>query len=643
MIEFVRSPSKGLWAGLALWCGAGTLALPAACTNCVSFAPGAALGTVASNNLTEASGLAASRRNPGVLWTHNDGSKQSIYALGTNGARLATFDMNKNVDDVEDIAVGPGPGLAASYLYVGDIGGNQGTNTVRSDVKIVRIPEPAVDLTWEANPRSPDFDGVETFTLVYPDGSYDAEGLMVDPISGDLFVVTKQPGAARIYRANLTGATNKATLAMEFIRSQAFSLASAADISADGTQITLRREDFAMLWQRCDNEAVGTALARDGQSIPVIGPPTEPNGEGFGFLADGTGYVTISEGVASVIYFFASLCPAPPRFTLALSNASVFAGGSIQFRSVAVGLPAPTFSWRFNGQSLAGQTGSTLSLSNLAATNAGQYQIVASNSSGVATSMAMLVVRPKPDLRITEVLSAAAASPGVPTGDWWELTSFESQPVSLTGWRFNDADGVLADAYVFGGTLVIGPGESVVFVEGLTAAQFRNWWGASSLSPALQIVTYTGNGLSLGANGDGLRLWNETTTDTNDTVARVSFGAATAGVTFNYDPLTGTFGGLSVLGAHGVFRASIAPDIGSPGNILAPVVPPLLHSSLAGGRIRIGFGAIPGHHYFLESRNDLEAGTWDPTGDTLQATNGQGVFFEKEAAANHRFYRVRGE
>lgn len=40
-----------------------------------------------------------------------------------------------------------------SYLYLGDIGGNKGSSTVRSEIKIVRMPEPAVDLAWAGNPR----------------------------------------------------------------------------------------------------------------------------------------------------------------------------------------------------------------------------------------------------------------------------------------------------------------------------------------------------------------------------------------------------------------------------------------------------------------------------------------------------------
>jgi hypothetical protein len=617
--------------------------LHAACTGCAAFNSGVNWGTVTIDNLKEASGISASRRNPGVFWTHNDGARQNVYAVDAKGARLATFNLDTSVDDVEDVAVGPGPVAGVSYLYFGDIGGSNEKNNIRAQVTILRLPEPLADLACASAPHSTNLTGVETFTLVYPDASHDAETLMVDPLTAELFVITKQTNAARVYRASLAGATNHATLDLEFVRELAFVLASGGDIAADGAQIILRREDSAMLWQRCDGEPLEAALGRGGFNVPILGPPTEPNGEGIGFLPGGAGYVTLSEGVNPTLHYFGAQCPSPPGFALPISDVSEFAGGLGVFQAIVVGYPAPTLSWTRNGDPLAGQTNATLILTNLALTDAGEYLLTASNASGVAASQATLVVRLKPDLRITEVQSVEAASPGLPTADWWELTSFESQPVNLTGWRFNDADGGLTDAFVIGNPVSLGPGETLVFVEGLTAPQFRAWWGATNLPADLQIIPYSGDGLSLGGSGDRVCLWNATTTDTNDTVAQVSFGAGQTGVTFNYDPVTGVFGGLSVLGVHGVVRAAATSDFGSPGRILAPLVQPVLQVTRSGSQVRIAFEAAAGRRYSLEAQGDLASVTWEPTGDAFTATNSLPTFFEKDANASLRFFRVKAE
>src|SRR5881394_1013410 len=61
-----------------------------------AFGSGVAVGRVTDGSVTEASGLAASRRNPGVLWTHNDaGSTPRLFALSTNGTLLRSFRVSR--------------------------------------------------------------------------------------------------------------------------------------------------------------------------------------------------------------------------------------------------------------------------------------------------------------------------------------------------------------------------------------------------------------------------------------------------------------------------------------------------------------------------------------------------------------------
>ncbi len=612
----------------------------AACATCDTFQSGVVWGSTAVNALTEASGIAVSRRNDGVLWVHNDGSRGRAYAFRYSGELLAAFDFKNNVEDLEDIAVGPGPVAGTNYLYIGDIGGNVGTNTARDTVKILRIPEPAVDSAWGTDPRSLNFKDVDAFTLTYPDGSYDAEALMVDPVAGDVVIVTKQPTFSRVYRANLNGAAPGSTVALEFIVSVQFSNPSAGDISPDGTQILLRRESAAAIWSRCDDEAISAALGRAGEPVPVIGPPTEPNGEGIAFLSGNLGYVTISEGEDSPIYLFKTGCATPPGFIARPQSASVFAGGMVSFEGLALGFPTPILRWRFNGQPLVGQTGPTLQLSNVTLAMNGNYDLQVSNASGAASAPFTLTVRTKPDVRITEVESSPLTATGVETGDWWELTSFESQPVSLAGWRFNDSSGDLADAFLIGSGVVIQPGESMIFAESLTAAQFRTWWGAGNVPASVTVIRYTGSGLSLSASGDAIRLWNDTTTDTNDLVTSASFGTATAGVSFNFDPITAQFGGLSQIGNFGVFRATNPGDVGSPGRIRAPANPPFISVRPMADLLRLTVNAVAAHQYTLEVRTDVALDTWTALGEPVLATTDGPLTFEVERSGTQRFFQI---
>ena len=93
-------------------------------------------------------------------------------------------------EDWEDIAAGPDPD-GRPLLYVGDIGDNAPGGPT---IDVYRVAEPQVGDTATAP--------AERLQLRYPDGAHDAEALLVDPLRGDLVIVTKVLGAARAYRAS---------------------------------------------------------------------------------------------------------------------------------------------------------------------------------------------------------------------------------------------------------------------------------------------------------------------------------------------------------------------------------------------------------------------------------------------------------
>ncbi len=179
------------------------------CVAFVSFATGAAtgkslpadairLGVVTEKRLREISGLVASRRYPGILWVHNDGSDGRLYALRTNGQVAAVFKLPAPVQDLEDIAIGPGREAGTSDLYLGDIGDNDAS---RRSIAVHRLPEPELP-SGPVSGKPGALARMESFALAYPDGGHDAEALLADPLTGDLFVVTKEKQRARVYVAH---------------------------------------------------------------------------------------------------------------------------------------------------------------------------------------------------------------------------------------------------------------------------------------------------------------------------------------------------------------------------------------------------------------------------------------------------------
>jgi hypothetical protein len=267
-------------------------------------------GAVASSEIDEASGIAASRRTDGVWWVDNDsGDSARLFAVGDDGRDLGEFDLaGASAVDWEAVAVGPGPQPGVSYLYAGDIGDNGGTRTA---IQVYRVPEPAV----AGAPGVHTLTGVETLALVYPDGPHDAEALFVDPRFGSLFVVTKDlvGGVGHVFSApaGLAAGSTTTLTPVATVSLGPGQGVTGADITPRGDVIALRTYLGVHLYERGDGASVAAALSAtpcDGAAPPFGGgtSASEPQGEAIGFTRDGRGYVTVSEGAHQSLHRFAA-------------------------------------------------------------------------------------------------------------------------------------------------------------------------------------------------------------------------------------------------------------------------------------------------------------------------------------------------
>ena len=134
-------------------------------------------GTIQNGDISESSGLVASRQYPGVLWTHNDGGNQPVlYAITQAGKSLGSYTIiGSAINDWESIAADSG-----GNLYLADIGDNNGK---RKRVAVHRLREP--------NPGSSGSALIEqTWRLEYPGSSMDAESFFV--AGGNGYILSKE-------------------------------------------------------------------------------------------------------------------------------------------------------------------------------------------------------------------------------------------------------------------------------------------------------------------------------------------------------------------------------------------------------------------------------------------------------------------
>ena len=265
---------------------------------CPTFEPPVWQGDLTASELSEASGLAPSRRSPGVVWTHNDSGASVLLTSDLKGEPLGVYTLQgAALRDWEDMALGPGPKPGQDYLYVGDIGDN---NEAYASVTVYRAPEPPVDPRVTGVKAS--IGPVEAFEFSYPGGvAHNAETLIVDPVQGDLYIVSKAAGGhSLVFRAAAplqSGGLEEVT-ALDFGPG---GLTTGGSASAAGDWVVVRTYFAARMWHRPKGMPLWHAFAGAACDVPVA---MELQGEAIGFAAAGLDYFTTSEGASPPLYLY---------------------------------------------------------------------------------------------------------------------------------------------------------------------------------------------------------------------------------------------------------------------------------------------------------------------------------------------------
>lgn len=247
------------------------------------FSTSAEKGPIAPGTVDEASGLADSRTLSGHVWVQEDSNRPAEISLLTHGGQLAGRVSLPGIAnrDWEDLGIGPGPQDGVSYLYLADIGDNF---VQYNESYIYRFPEP--------KEKNGAVSGIERITFRYPDGRRDAETILVDPQTRDIFIVTKSEEKVRIYRLAYPQNTTEVTTAA-YQGELPLSLVTGGSVSPDGSEILIRTYFGVSYWRRTSGQSLADAMQRTSPRSLVI--EAEPQGEGIAFAASGNGFFTISE------------------------------------------------------------------------------------------------------------------------------------------------------------------------------------------------------------------------------------------------------------------------------------------------------------------------------------------------------------
>ncbi len=262
------------------------------------FSTATTVGKLEDPEITESSGIASSKCQTDVYWTHNDsGDEAFLFAIGPKGEKLGTWRLPSATNyDWEDIA-STREADGTCYIYIGDIGDN---GTKRDSYSIYKIAEPRiVSAGAQTTKRSPlETQRPEIIKYNYPDGAHNAETLIVDPKSGAIYIVTKRySGPARIFKLK------KGAIVAEKIGELALPAVpngsvTGGDISPDGDRVVL-----------CDYSAIYEYTLSGTSSIDGFYAMTPSYqaagdrkiGEAVAYTTDGKGLILTSEGPNSPV------------------------------------------------------------------------------------------------------------------------------------------------------------------------------------------------------------------------------------------------------------------------------------------------------------------------------------------------------
>lgn len=248
------------------------------------------LGIIASQRITESSGLTLSSHVKDAFWTHNDsGNPPEVYLLSFTGKLLATVPLN-GASNIDWEAMCPATVDDKSYLVIGDVGDNQ---LKRQGYCLYIFPEPNPGAGNEpkTTPAKLEFK--------YPDGPRNCEAISFDVSTGDIWLIEKRyvddkrEGQPGVYLLPLQTTSTTNTLVAKRIGD--FPIRNVTDMafSPDGNTLIIRNYLSAHLYVRSPDKSWRETITTEKPKLIAL--PIQRQGEAIGFTADSKSVIVTSE------------------------------------------------------------------------------------------------------------------------------------------------------------------------------------------------------------------------------------------------------------------------------------------------------------------------------------------------------------
>lgn len=261
----------------------------------IHYGPARQLAGLACQALDESSGLAASRRVPGLFWSHNDSDTDArLYLFDRQGRDLGSCALkDMRAFDWEDMASFVWAGKP--YLLLADTGNN---NLAAAVHMLHLVEEPPVDAQRGLLVR--EVAVVETVYFSFEDDFRNCEAVGIDPTDRTVLLVSKESGPQ--CHAYVLAWPKEPTRKAQVARRGAtlhMRQATGMDVSPDGRRAIVVTYNNAFEFVRQPGETWFQALSRPPREIPM---PDRAQGEAICYGNDGMTLYLTSERLPTPLW-----------------------------------------------------------------------------------------------------------------------------------------------------------------------------------------------------------------------------------------------------------------------------------------------------------------------------------------------------
>ncbi len=268
--------------------------------------------------INEASGIVLGRTSTQIMWSIEDGGNgvelfANLFSGASAGASRGYYTLQGSGftvsnNDWEDMAFYRDG--STNYLYIADIGDN---HLSRSSYTIYRVAEPSILVSDMGTGSRGTLTVTDRIQLQYPSAAArNSETLMVDPLTGDIYTVSKTGEAAganahlyRVAKPSATDWSTGATLSLTDQGAVAFAAntpndsPSGGDISPSGLQVLLKSDDTIKLFVRETTGNSLTTLLTTKAPVQLPNAKDPGNREAIAWATDSATFYTVSEDTGS--------------------------------------------------------------------------------------------------------------------------------------------------------------------------------------------------------------------------------------------------------------------------------------------------------------------------------------------------------